>query len=191
MNRIWFALKESYSNREEIKKALCNENNVLKNTLSLTIDKIKRDGVKVLVLDFDGVLSAHGENKPLPDIMTWLSVIYKEFSGEIAILSNKPNIQRAIFFNKNFPDIKFISDVAKKPYPEGLVKICSIFNVQPEEVALVDDRILTGVLACILAGCKVYYVSQAYKSYSKRPITEYYFSILRWFEKKIFINKGR
>ncbi|MDE5035872.1 HAD family hydrolase, partial [Francisella tularensis subsp. holarctica] len=64
-----------------------------------------------------------------------------------------PTEARLKYFNANFPKIRYIAGVAKKPYPDGLNKIIQLVGCQAKELALVDDRLLTCCLACLIAGC--------------------------------------
>ncbi len=144
--------------------------------------------VKCLVLDFDGVLNAHGEPKILPECEAWLKELTQTWPEKnIVILSNKPTEQRLQYFNTHFPQISFCSNVRKKPYPDGLLKIAKQQNILPSELLLVDDRLLTGMLACCLSGSHGLLIKKPYKKFSKRPITEMFFMSLRTMERFFII----
>jgi predicted HAD superfamily phosphohydrolase YqeG len=75
-------------------------------------------GLSVLVLDFDGVLAPHGEDRPLPEIESWLARCAAVFGEErIFILSNRPVPVRAAYFRQAFPGVRFVAGVRKKPFP--------------------------------------------------------------------------
>src|SRR5512137_2699542 len=105
-------------------------------------EELKRSGVRILALDFDGVLASHGKKVPLPEAAAWLLRCCDVFGEEnIYILSNKPSRERNAWFCANHPKIRFIAGVRKKPYPDGLLKIISLSGVPPTEIMLLDDRL--------------------------------------------------
>jgi len=152
--------------------------------LSIDPARLKADGIAALALDFDGVLSPHGFNAPIPPAREWLSrctAIYGE--EKIFILSNKPTEARKRWFAEHFPRIRLISGVAKKPYPDGLVKTGELANVPLASILMVDDRLLTGCLAAINAGTRCAYIRSPYISKEIRPLTELFFFFLRFGER--------
>jgi predicted HAD superfamily phosphohydrolase YqeG len=145
-------------------------------------------GIKVLVLDFDGVLASHGESVPENVVQEWLKHAVKVYGlGQIFLLTNNPKPEREIFFKNYFPAIECISSPRKKPYPDGLLKIQEKTNVLPQEMALVDDRLLTGMLACQIAGVQGFWITQPYVNFAKRPWAELGFALLRKIEKLLLI----
>jgi predicted HAD superfamily phosphohydrolase YqeG len=149
---------------------------------------MQAEGIKILVLDFDGVLASHGEFEPSLEAQDWLKQAVKFYKlGQIFILTNNPKIEREDFFKANFPEIEFIYAPRKKPYPDGLLAIQSKTKALPYEIALVDDRLLTGMLACQIFGAKGFWVIQPYANFAKRPVIEAGFAFLRMIEKLILI----
>lgn len=140
--------------------------------------------IQVLVLDFDGVLASHGELEPCEETIHWLKTFSKKWSpSNIVILSNKPLLERAEFFEAHFPEIEFILNAEPKPYPHGLELIAKKKEVSISQVALVDDRWLTGMLAAAIAGAQGIYIKRPYQNYQKRPFKELFFSVLRSLER--------
>jgi hypothetical protein len=151
--------------------------------LEVNPEKLKQQGIKVLVLDFDGVLASHGEFRPKPEVQAWLKQAVKSFGlGEIFILTNNPRAEREAFFKTNFPEVEFIYGRRKKPYPDGLLKIQAKSGIAVGDIVLVDDRLLTGMLACEIAGVKGIFIRRPYRDFTKRPLTELGFFFLRWIE---------
>ncbi len=152
--------------------------------LALDPDRLKADGIRALALDFDGVLAHHGAPCPIPEAIDWLKHCEAVFGGGmIFILSNKPTEGRRQWFSKHFPAFRFISGVRKKPYPDGLVKTAELAGVPPPSILMVDDRLLTGCLAALVAGARPSYIRSPYYSFSNRPVAELFFMTLRKIER--------
>lgn len=152
----------------------------------LTIDPValQADGVKALALDFDGVLSPHGFAAPIPQAEAWLSSCAAVFGEDrLFILSNKPTQERKEWFERHFPEIRFISGVRKKPFTDGLKKIGELARVPLPSILMVDDRLLTGCLAAIDATARPCYIRRPYVSYRHRPAAELFFMLLRTAER--------
>jgi hypothetical protein len=146
-------------------------------------EELAAQGFTVLVLDFDGVLAPHGEDAPLPEIESWLrrcAVVLGE--DRIFILSNRPAAPRADYFRRTFPGIRFVSGVRKKPYPDGLHRVMALSGAAPSQIVLLDDRLLTGVLATCLAGTGVIFITAPYTSFRNRPVIEGFFCMIRRLE---------
>lgn len=142
--------------------------------------ELRRDGIKALALDFDGVLAHHGAPEPIPEAIAWLERCEKTFdAGNIFILSNKPTESRREWFAEHFPAIRFISGVRKKPYPDGIEKAGLLAGVPPCSILMVDDRLLTGCLAALVAGARPCYILSPYTSLAHKPFSEIFFRLLR------------
>jgi predicted HAD superfamily phosphohydrolase YqeG len=159
--------------------------------LSLDPRKLKNDGIAVLALDFDGVLSPHGSGAPLPEAREWLDRCVTVFGEQnIFILSNKPTEERRLWFKQHFPAMRFIGSVRKKPFPDGLKKIGELAEVPSSSILMVDDRLLTGCLAAILAGARPAYIRSPSISFHRRPLAELFFMLLRSAE-RVFVRMTR
>lgn len=156
-----------------------------KTVLDIDSKQLQQKGIQALILDFDGVLAAHGEPEPRSDVLRWLDQAEKTFKHQIFILSNKPNQVREDFFKQHYPDIQFIKDVRKKPYPDGLLHIQKSAQVDFEAMVLVDDRLLTGVLAALSVNAKAIWIRKPYANFKKRFRSECFFAFLRWLEAKL------
>jgi hypothetical protein len=147
---------------------------------------LKQKGVAVLVLDFDGVLAAHGECYPTDELHPWLHDCINTFgSKHVFILSNKPLPSRITYFKHHFPGVRYITEVKKKPYPDGLQKIIALSEQPSEGLMLVDDRLLTGGLAACIANVQIIYITRPYVLLSKRPLQELFFMTLRFLERRL------
>ena len=141
--------------------------------------------IKILCLDFDGVLGFYKSNTILPKIKIWLKYITSIFSEScIYIISNNHYHKREKYFIDRFPGIHFIKGFPSKPYPHSLYKIVSISNINPKNILMVDDRLLTGILASCIVGTKSLYITLPY---AKKSFLEFYFHFLRFMERLFFI----
>jgi predicted HAD superfamily phosphohydrolase YqeG len=154
----------------------------LANTCILNLDPaaLKSSGIAVLALDFDGVLAHHGAPAPLPEAIEWMKRCEAVFGGDrIFVLSNKPTEGRRQWLADNFPTLRFISGVRKKPFPDGLIKAGELAGVPLSHILMVDDRLLTGCLAALVAGARPCYIRHPYASFRYRPFAELFFMLLR------------
>lgn len=155
-----------------------------------TIDpkQLHTEGIRILSLDFDGVLSPHGASKPIPAAEEWLRHCATIFGEEnLYIFSNKPTRERREWFSEKFPSLRFISGVRKKPFPDGLNKIGELSQAPLSSILMVDDRLLTGCLAAITAGARPCYIRKPFVSYSNNAIPEVFFQSIRVAE-RIFVS---
>ena len=156
--------------------------------LELDPEALHSSGVAALALDFDGVLAGHGFPVPLPEAVAWMKRCEAVFGGgRIFILSNKPTDGRRQWFAENFPAMRFISGVRKKPYPDGLNKTAELAGVPLSSIMMVDDRLLTGCLAALVAGARPCYIRRPYVSFNHRPLAELFFMLLRAGE-RVFVR---
>jgi HAD superfamily phosphatase (TIGR01668 family) len=152
--------------------------------LTLDPEALKSSGIAALALDFDGVLAHHDAPAPLPGAIEWMRRCEAVFGGNrIFILSNKPTEGRRLWFARNFPEMRFISGVRKKPYPDGINKTGELTGVPLSQILMVDDRLLTGCLAALVAGARPCYIRRPYVSLGHRPLAELFFMLLRRFER--------
>jgi len=156
--------------------------------LGLDPEALRSAGVAALALDFDGVLAGHGAAVPLPEAIAWMKRCEAVFGGNrIFILSNKPTEGRRRWFAENFPAMRFISGVRKKPYPDGLTKTGELAGVPLPSIMMVDDRLLTGCLAALVAGATPCYIRRPYICFKFRPFAELFFWKLRVME-RLFVR---
>ena len=186
LRRILFALKMSHRFRKPLIGYRTKKSLQIKNIFELSPLKLKEEGYKVVVFDYDGVLAAHGENKLSDKVADWLKNFVEKFGmGKVFILSNKPSKQRVQYFSNHFKGIEFIFGKRKKPYPDGILQILQITEVPAGKLLMVDDRLLTGILAAILANVRARYLTDPMINYHNRPITEIFIQTLRKIERFI------
>jgi len=184
LKRSFYTLKQMLRYKSQLRAILYSPIWQAARTIDIDVAALKAQGIIVLALDFDGVLSTHGEIEPLPEVKLWLDRCVDTFgASQIYILSNKPLPERAAYFQQHYAGIRWVSGVRKKPYPDGMIRIMELSNVAPEKIVLVDDRLLTGILATLIAGTRCVYIKRAYRQFSKHTIREVFFASLRAFEK--------
>jgi len=187
IKRVWYALKMAWRYRQ-ILRAYCVDP-ALQRTSVLELDPnaIRKQGFKAVILDFDGVLASHGEAELSPEIAGWLNNFIRVWKEEtIFVLSNKPEIVRIRYFKKYYPGIKFIIPLRKKPYPDSILQVLQLTGVDARELLVLDDRLLTGVLAAVIANTQARYITHPLISFRKRPLRECFFMVLRTLERCIF-----
>lgn len=101
----------------------------------------------------------------------------------VFILSNRPYGPRVDRFSEQFPGVRFVAGVRKKPYCDGLIKAGELASVPLSSILMVDDRLLTGCLAAIRAGSQPYYVRTPFVNLRRNPRQELFFMLLRWTER--------
>lgn len=182
--RYLYAIKMFLHHRKQIKNYVIDHKLSFSKITDISQEELIQNKIEVLILDFDGVLNSHGEINLKPEVEIWLNkIIFKLRNLKIFVLSNKPMPNRKKYFFKNFTNISFIKASQKKPYTDGLQEIQKITNCKKENMLLIDDRLMTGILAATLFGCKAYYITKPYTNFLKRPFTELFFYLLRSFEK--------
>lgn len=180
MERMFFAVEQGCKHRLELKAIPYTKDITTIDWLALY-----QSGSRVVVLDFDGVLAPDNHLKIHHDVYDVLKKVKEIFGSHIYILSNKPKAERQSFFALNFPDIPFIV-AKKKPYPDGLLEIIMRENVKAEDVVLIDDRLLTGGLASILAGVKCILIEKPFICLSNNFLRECLFMSIRAIERFLF-----
>jgi predicted HAD superfamily phosphohydrolase YqeG len=186
-SHIFSGFSRGFSHRHELRRLLVSTKPHT-SILELDLTTFLSSGIAALALDFDGVLAAHGAPAPLPEAIEWLNQCETVFGGaRIFILSNKPTEDRKLWFARHFPAMRFISGVRKKPYPDGLHKTAELAGVPLSAILMVDDRLLTGCLAALVAGARPCYIRTPYISFTQLPLAELFFWLLRAGE-RLFIR---
>lgn len=182
--RTFYAITHAWRYRNQLRLFMQTPQLQLANITNLSPVQMQHLGIEVLVLDFDGVLAAHGEPEPREEVYLWLQKFMQESPAcRIFILSNKPTAVRVEYFQQHFPNIGFIIAKRKKPYPDGMEQIVEAAKVDAAKVLLVDDRLCTGILATCIAGTRALWITKPYINFKARPFAEAGFMFLRWLER--------
>lgn len=181
IKRVCYALRMSWLYRSALGNYVNNKKLQTPRLLALDPKQLKAEGIAVLGIDFDGVLASHGEESLAPEVGEWLKDALGVFGKtSIFILTNKPTETRLTLFQQF--GIDCIQGVRKKPYPDGIIQILERTQMPAQSVLLLDDRLLTGILAAELAGIKARWVTEPYINLKKRPFSELFFMGLRKLE---------
>ncbi len=154
----------------------------------ICIETLKNHNLHGLVLDYDGVLSSHGEIMPSDQN---IEILKKLVASEIflAIHSNNPielSEKRQKWMKINFPSILWMPPRPHKPNPSTLLHLAQRWKISPENIAMIDDRFTTGGLAAFRSKSKFILVQNPLVNFRKRFYSELWFSSLRWVEKMIY-----
>ncbi len=179
MRRLIFTFQALIHKRRELRFFLNDPTLSCETVLDITPALLQARQIDILVLDFDGVLAPHNGATLLPQVFTWLQNLEKNWPFALFIFSNKPSAKREAYFKQHFPKIGFIKNVARKPYPEGLIQLQKDHQIAGKHILMVDDRLLTGILAALLAGTEGLFIRNPYQNFKAHPIKEAGFHLLR------------
>ena len=183
-NRIIYAVAMAFRYRKAL--SAYRRDKALQRQSILTLDPVhlRAAGIKIIALDFDGVLASHGATEIGLEIRNWLNRCIHIFGpGHVFILTNKPSTERANYFSAHFSSVEFIFPKRKKPYPDTILSILQKTQVSPSELLVVDDRLLTGILAAIIAGVRGCYIVEPLVDLHKHLLSELFIMSLRKLER--------
>lgn len=141
----------------------------------ITVDFLRGNGIKGLLLDVDNTLSTDKGQELLCGLKEWIAEMYASDIG-LTIISNAAKKRLVPFAAKI--NMKFVHRAAK-PLFFGYLRGAKRLGLKKREVALVGDQIFTDVLGANLIGMK---------SIMVEPIeleNGWSFKVRRHFEKKI------
>ena len=112
------------------------------NVKEITIELLDKNDIKGLLLDVDNTLIDF-DLKILEGSKDWIDTL-KENNFRLCILSNTSKIEKVkmVANELNIPYINF----AKKPFKKGFKKGAELLKLQPNQIAVVGDQIMTDVL---------------------------------------------
>ena len=114
----------------------------------LTPELLKRQGIRLLMMDFDNTIVPYTTDVPTEKMAQWLAMMAAS-EIRICVVSNSKNDRVKIFCGKyGIPVIVR----AKKPGTKGIKEALAKFGVEPKEAALVGDQIFTDTLGANNAG---------------------------------------
>jgi putative phosphatase len=178
--RCWFALGLAWQYRQKLSVFLKRlPSNSTPTLTAISPQDWYDQGLRVLVLDFDGVLSFHAGEAPLPVVADWLRKAEAVFPNALFVLTNLPTPERKKMFETQYPRIQLIETPRKKPYPDGILSLLKTIPCSPQQVLLVDDRLLTGILLAVSTGIRGCWITEPYRNFKLHPVKESFFTLLR------------
>jgi len=111
---------------------------------------LERQGIRLLMLDFDNTIVPYTTNVPTPDMEIWLRCMTR-VGVRLCVVSNskKPRVKK-FCAAYGIPCVTH----AKKPGTKGIREAMADFGMVPEECALVGDQIYTDTLGANRAGIR-------------------------------------
>ena len=117
-------------------------NAYLKNVREITIEFLKENNIKALILDVDNTLIDYYKNLSEENIL-WANKL-KEYGIKLYILSNSNKKEKV----KNVSEKLGVpyEYFAKKPFKKGFLKIQKILDIRSENIGVVGDQIFTDII---------------------------------------------
>ena len=115
----------------------------------LTPEYLEKQGIRLLMLDFDNTIVPYTTNEPTEEMAAWLKAMTAS-DITLCVVSNSKKDRVKIFCEKwSIPCITH----ANKPFPKGIRQCLEKFGVPQAACALVGDQIFTDTLGA--NGCGV------------------------------------
>ena len=114
----------------------------------LTAEFLTRNGICLLMMDFDNTIVPYTTSTPEPLMEQWL-LDMKQTDIQICVVSNSKKDRVKIFCNNyGIPCITH----ANKPFTKGIKECLAKFDIPASEAAIVGDQIYTDTLGGNLSG---------------------------------------
>ena len=114
----------------------------------LTVDILKKKGIRLLMLDFDNTIVPYTTSTPTGEMERWLKEVLQS-DVAVCVVSNSHNDRVKIFCKKY--GIDCITH-AKKPFPKGIRQCLEKYAMPASECAICGDQIFTDTLGGNCAG---------------------------------------
>ena len=122
---------------------------------NVTPELLKKEGVKLLLCDFDNTLRLHSEKEPAEELAKWISAC-KKVGVQIVIISNngRKKMMQKFCEPLGVPCVWW----AKKPMSTKLTDAMERYGFKPEETVMLGDKWSTDVLAAKFAKVRAWKV---------------------------------
>ncbi|MDG3291386.1 YqeG family HAD IIIA-type phosphatase [Streptococcus suis] len=146
----------------------------LEKAYDVTVESLKKHGIKVVFVDLDNTLIAWNNPNGTPEMRQWLHDLQDAGIPVVVVSNNKyERVKRAV---EKF-GIEFEA-FALKPFTFGINRALKRFDVQPYEVIMIGDQLMTDIRAAKRAGLKSVLVKPLIKTDSINT------QINRWRERR-------
>ena len=117
----------------------------------VTLEFLRRHGIRGLILDVDNTLTTHDDPTPHPDIAAWLDGMRQAGVGMMIVSNNTEERVRPFAEILGLP---YVAD-GKKPGTDGMRRAAEkLGDLRPEETAVIGDQIFTDILGANLCGMR-------------------------------------
>jgi uncharacterized protein len=142
----------------------------------IDLDRLERDGVRGLIFDLDSTLVAPRSGALTQEVAQWLERARARF--KVAVVTNN---KRDLYIGQ----VQALLDMhcigcAAKPSTRAFIQVLKMFELAPDEVAVVGDRPLTDVLGGRRAGMKTILVMPL-KTMNEPDWIKIFRKLERWF----------
>ncbi|HEL2233894.1 YqeG family HAD IIIA-type phosphatase [Streptococcus suis] len=146
----------------------------LEKAYDVTVESLKKHSIKVVFVDLDNTLIAWNNPDGTPEMRQWLHDLQDAGIPVVVVSNNKyERVKRAV---EKF-GIEFEA-FALKPFTFGINRALKRFDVQPYEVIMIGDQLMTDIRAAKRAGLKSVLVKPLIKTDSINT------QINRWRERR-------
>ncbi|MFI3066768.1 YqeG family HAD IIIA-type phosphatase [Streptococcus suis] len=146
----------------------------LEKAYDVTVESLKKHGIKIVFVDLDNTLIAWNNPDGTPEMRQWLHDLQDAGIPVVVVSNNKyERVKRAV---EKF-GIEFEA-FALKPFTFGINRALKRFDVQPYEVIMIGDQLMTDIRAAKRAGLKSVLVKPLIKTDSINT------QINRWRERR-------
>ena len=122
----------------------------LEKAYDVTVESLKKHGIKVVFVDLDNTLIAWNNPDGTPEMRQWLHDLQDAGIPVVVVSNNKyERVKRAV---EKF-GIEFEA-FALKTFTFGINRALKRFDVQPYEVIMIGDQLMTDIRAAKRAGLK-------------------------------------
>ncbi|WP_024414706.1 YqeG family HAD IIIA-type phosphatase [Streptococcus suis] len=122
----------------------------LEKAYDVTVESLKKHGIKVVFVDLDNTLIAWNNPDGTPEMRQWLHDLQDAGIPVVVVSNNKyERVKRAV----EKLGIEFEA-FALKPFTFGINRALKRFDVQPYEVIMIGDQLMTDIRAAKRAGLK-------------------------------------
>ena len=127
-----------------------------KSIYDIDVSFFKKHNVKYLFLDLDNTLDSYRQKVPTQKAIDLKDKLLKE-GIEIIILSNNTGKRVSEYATKL--GVKYVNSIGK-PFASGIKRLLKNHNINPENVMMVGDQLITDIAAANRAKLRSIYVDK-------------------------------
>lgn len=150
-NHLFYAiLREAHKLEKNVKIENYMPDFAVEAVYDLTVESLKKHGIKAVLVDLDNTLIAWNNPDGTPEMKQWLHDL-RDAGIRIIVVSNntKRRVRRAV---EKF-DIDYVY-WSFKPFTFGINRALRLFHFEKKEVVMVGDQLMTDIRAAHRAGIR-------------------------------------